>query len=1834
MRNRLRLVLTLAVAAVILISFGSISALAEKTGTCGDAVEWTLSDEGILTITGTGAMTEYTSYTKVPWYSSRLQITKVEVEEGVTAIAPYAFYNCSAVTEVSIPDTVTSLGKYAFYGCSKLPEAVVPDSVKTMGTYCFAYCSELTQIDMPEEMESMGSYCFYNDAKLTSIVVPDGVTELLSYTFTGCVSLTEATVPHSVTSIANPTFHASPVVTTIKGYKYSAAEIFADTYSYPFESIGEMEYAVIEEGSVNEDISWKYDSHRTLTITGTGAIPDYSSYSETPWAAYRLKTATVVVEEGITTIGKYALSYHTVLKNVSLPETLTAINGFAFIYDRKLVELELPSSLVSIGKEAFQNCTSLAWITIPPSVETIEGEIFYNSTPTVRGYTASVADVYCRTNDIAFESIGELEYELLCEGETGEGISWTLDNRWVLKISGTGEIPDYTETGAPWKEHVLWIGTILIEDGITAVGENSFFEAEYAEKAVIGDSVVKIGVSAFENCKKLTEVEFGASVSEIENAAFAGCKALDGIVLPESVTEIKANTFNGCSALTEIVISEGVTEIGAKAFLNCSSLEKITLPSSLTAIGDAAFRYCTKLTEITIPDSVESLGESAFENCSLLESAVISQKISEIPQKLFQNSRVLKSVEFRGDVTKIGEYAFYYTGIEEITLPDTVKEIGSYAFQNCKSLTAVDLGDGLELVGDGVFTSCSALEEITLPDTLGEIGEGMFSSCSALKRVDFPAGITKIPAKMFYLCTSLKNDAFSIPDTVEEIGSSAFYGGNMGDTLTIKGHIKVIGSHAFESNKMKSLVIEEGTEIIDSSAFSSCTQLSSVSLPDSLQGIYSYAFYKCTALTEIVIPAGVTEIGGNAFYYCTALSSVTVNGAVESIGEQAFMTCKALKDFTINGSVKAIGEKCFYNCTSLESLDLRNGVMTLGDEAFSNCTALKSVKLGEMFSYIPSSNKVFYKCTSAVIYGYSNTPIEDYAEKYNMTFYSLGKATEGVVFVEGTIGEGGVWSLTNLGLLTISGTGALPDYSLSGSTPWSTYNDQIKELVVEEGITDIGSYIFGDMTALTHASLKSSGKIGTYAFRYCTALIDVDARGGVTSIGEYAFWKCSALTGILLPDSMSEIGKSAFSGCSALASITIPEGITTLNSTAFTGCSKLHKVWLPKSLREVDSDIFSASAEMTIEGYTGSLAEAVALQNSYAFNGYEGMEKDVILEEKVSGGVKYTLMSYGVLNITGTGTVSYIGTSWPAFVDTVIFSMGVTSVSDSILKNSPNVTIVTIPYTVVSVTSGFLTTLPDGVTIAGYTNSYAERVAKNAGISFMGGAVMPDVVLTEGSINGFEWSVTSYGVLTITGSGELTIQDVAAVGIYRAYTEEVVLGEGIEKFSTYCFGTSYFPNVRIFRTPSTVTSVSDYGWPNADTLTVYCYKYSAAYDLALEDSVNYVIVGTSPEWVKKQGSFDNFTWQITNHRYFTLSGEGVIEVSDPYSWRAYSSYIENWIIEGKNIYIKKGAIPEYSALKTIYGYSNTTAEVMAETIGVEFVSLGEVEAGTAILSGVFEDTSVSYELTNEGIMRITGTGDMPDGDGTNNYIFPWLLYDYMPVYEVYISDGVTSVGKYSFFSKNSVHTISLGADVERIGAAAFCGAQIKEIDLPEGLTEIGGMAFSDCIYLEQIKIPAGVKVINSNTFDNCIELTRIQIPRSVTEIRKDAFRYTNLRYVYYLGTTPEWENNVDGKEYLPEDITVFYSREIPENVTFEVTNVKKTSAGAEINIEATLQGGECLVMAAYDADGTLIGIRRIEKSGSYYKAFEGKVKQIKVFIWDSVKSLTPVPEARYYVRNF
>ncbi len=661
-----------------------------------------------------------------------------------------------------------------------------------------------------------------------------------------------------------------------------------------------------------------------------------------------------------------------------------------------------------------------------------------------------------------FALTASAEEELAATGQCGENVYWNYDSSTgKLVISGTGPMYDYgfyyddryTDGIYGYCTAIFNDGYILdveVDNGVTSIGDYSFYYCSDLTSITIPDSVTSIGDSAFSDCRSLTNIEIPNSVTSIGDSAFSNCRSLTNMKIPNSVTSIENSTFYFCNRLTSIEIPDSVRSIGDYAFGECYNLKHINISDSVISIGegafseteyyddennwengvlyignhliaasedisgnyiikastktiaDYAFAWCEDLTDIEIPDSVTNIGKGAFNDCGSLTSITVAEN----------NQHYLSDeygVLFNKDKTTLIQYPVG-NDRTEYTIPDGVIIIGDCAFEHCYNLTSIEVSDSVISVENSGIFDCDNLVSIVVGNN-----NQMYS-----------------------------NDEFGV-----------LY--NKNKTTLIR--------YPHGNNRIEYIIPNSVTNIRDE-AFSTCRNLMSIRIPDSVTTIGERAFWGCENLIGIRVPEGVSNINDGTFSYCENLTSIEIPKNIVAIDWLSFLFCSNLTDVyylgsqeeweQVDGNGNVPSEAIIHYNTEMPEPHMHTG---------GTATCVQKAKCeicdgeyGVLFPHIDENDDAFCDFCNIIM---------------NLEY----EISNGEVII--------LW---------------YSDYRTSIDIP-STIEGAV--------VTEIASYAFEDCTSLTSIRIPDSvTSIGRSAFAYCDSLTDVYYGGSEgdwneISIGEY-----------------------------------------------------------------------------------------------------------------------------------------------------------------------------------------------------------------------------------------------------------------------------------------------------------------------------------------------------------------------------------------------------------------------------------------------------------------------------------------------------------------------------------------------------------------------------------------------------------------------------------------------------------------------------------------------------------------------------------------------------------
>ena len=591
-------------------------------------------------------------------------------------------------------------------------------------------------------------------------------------------------------------------------------------------------------------------------------------------------------------------------------------------------------------------------------------------------------------------------------------------------------------------------------------------------------------------------------------------------------------------------------------------------------------------------------------------------------------------------VTSIGISAFRgFTNIKWINIPDSVTNIGPSAFYGCTGLTGITIGKGVTSIGNNAFYNCCNLTNITIPDSVTSIGDYAFYRCYNLTNIAIPYSVTSIGDRAFHDCTGLTS--ITIGKGVTSIGNNAFY---------------------------------------------NCCNLTNITIPDSVTSIGDYAFKMCTGLTSVTIPENVISIGNSAFYDCTGLSSVNYNAinciSMGTSSAPVFLDCDKLVTIHIGEKVESIPEYAFYGCKTLK------GVNITDISAWCNITF--SSESANPLNY---AKKIYLNGTLV-----TELIIPDGVTKINKYTFANCESLESVTMPNSvnSIGEAAFRGCENIESITLPFVGssrkATGENGVFGYI--FGYKTKSDEGTTEQFYKDDLSYFYYIPSKLKSVVITDAKWLSYGAFYGCENLTDITINEGATDIGSYAFFKCKNLTELFLPGTIERVGLDAFGemnwystwkkfqpdglvyigkvlmgckgnhstnlvikdgtksinslACSQITSVVIPESVENIKSKAFNSCTNIESITVPfiggsANSNEKFSYIFGGNVDWSIPE---SLKEIIITQetsiDSYDFMYCDNVES-IVLSNTVKSIASYAFQNcYGLRGIKIPGSVGKI----------------------------------------------------------------------------------------------------------------------------------------------------------------------------------------------------------------------------------------------------------------------------------------------------------------------------------------------------------------------------------------------------------------------------------------------------------------------------------------------------------------------------------------------------------------------------------------------------------------
>lgn len=897
-------------------------------------------------------------------------------------------------------------------------------------------------------------------------------------------------------------------------------------------------------GMLTSEITWEINSIGVLTISGSGAMPEYSEETVSPFLNND-EIIKVVISDGITSIGDYT-----------------------FVSCANLKTVTIASSVTKVGFGAFLGCFALKSINADKNSADFSSEdgVLFNKDKTelVQYPTGKALTSYTIPEGVKYISDAAFAY---CNNLQSVVFSDTVE------VIGFGGFLGCSN-----------LNSIQFGNNLKSINESAFFLCKAITEITLPDSLEVLGDSAFAECDSLAELNFGKGVKVIGSNAFVLCTSLETVTIPESVQSIGEEAFSDCEKLSEIILADNVSQIEKNAFrnteyynnpenwendvlyINNHLIKANTMLSGSYVIKDGtktlaseAFLYCSELTSVTMPDSLNVIGNRAFCNCTTLSSLRFSRNLKSIGDFAFCNCKSFFIVTIPDSVTELGENAFDgCTKLAKITLSKNITEIKSSVFYNCDILMECVIPDGVIGIGENAFYGCEKLVSIALPASVKSVGQNAFYDNQNLKYVFYGGSEDE------WRTVTIENNNSSIENAVVHYNSAdhSYYTEVVSQTCTDNGYIRTACS----------VCDIEDYEIIPAMGHDFSTQWTIDIRPSaSGNGEKSHHCLNCDERADItVIPYNPTihniafaetegfNADGEITYTVSLKAGVGVSGSIfGAVYDPEVLEPVEDKSGAV-GIVDADGNQ-LDNFSGIFMDGIKNGTEDTYIVAHTNTTEVSKKRNTEyiQFTFKLKDSRALEAAVTINCFEFTGNPqIPSNEGAYVADFISeISSDTAAFTFEPDSNGTGYVL------------TDCVTDYN--------------GELTVPETFNGL------PVTA-----------IGAEAFRDCSEITSVDMPDSITSVGGSAFRDCTKLTAVDLSDSITSIPGAMCMGCVSLEDITIPDGVTNVGGYAFIGCSELKAAALPGSITVIGDYAFDNCDKLIIFCIKGGAADKYADDNN------------------------------------------------------------------------------------------------------------------------------------------------------------------------------------------------------------------------------------------------------------------------------------------------------------------------------------------------------------------------------------------------------------------------------------------------------------------------------------------------------------------------------------------------------------------------------------------------------------------------------------------------------------
>lgn len=442
--------------------------------------------------------------------------------------------------------------------------------------------------------------------------------------------------------------------------------------------------------------------------------------------------------------------------NVVIPNTVTtrgqeckvvSIGGYAFDGCSNLTSVQFPDSLIAIVNYAFRKCPRLKYVTVPSTVRLI--------------------------SEAAFSTCDSLQEVIL---------PTALKRIENVVFQNCKQLPEIT-----------------LPDSLEYIGPSAFSGCSSLVSAHGGAKIREIMSGAFNNCTSLTDFTMPPAIEFIGVTAFANVQVNFAAPFPSTLRQIDGQAFKGNKALKHVVIPDGCKQLsGSSQFTGCTALETVVLPKEVNtnaSTWSSMFSGCTSLKSVKLPDFMSTIPMNFLTNCSSLTDIVIPEGVITFGNYSFRGTKSLRKINFPSTLTGIAIGAFQESGLDSVTVPAHVTQMGNQVFRSCPNLKHIRIEGPVATLGNYFASKCPELEEVVLPATLTTIGRQGFADDPKLKTIQLPDSLNNLYSEIFMGCTGL--DTITLPAGMHKVPVSMFKGCTALRAITFRSHIDTISATAF-----------------------------------------------------------------------------------------------------------------------------------------------------------------------------------------------------------------------------------------------------------------------------------------------------------------------------------------------------------------------------------------------------------------------------------------------------------------------------------------------------------------------------------------------------------------------------------------------------------------------------------------------------------------------------------------------------------------------------------------------------------------------------------------------------------------------------------------------------------------------------------------------------------------------------------------------------------------------------------------------------------------------------------------------------------------------------